>query len=63
MATIPNRAAVITAILDTLNDEHGAGSDLEHVGTYDLQSGYIEVRGNLDVSQLADDVIRAVEGK
>lgn len=57
------RAEVIIAVLNSLNDPTGAGSDLEYIGDYDVKSGYVELRGNLDVSQLADDVIREIESK
>ena len=44
-------------IAESLADRYGAGSDLESVGDYDPETGYMEVHGNLDVGHLASEII------
>lgn len=55
------RQKIIEAIVATIEDEDGAGSDLDYSEPYDPRSGYMEVVGNLDVSQLADVVRIAMQ--
>lgn len=52
---------VVAAIIETLNDREGAGSDLEYVREPIGPEPWLFVRGHIDVGHLANVVIDLVQ--
>lgn len=52
---------VMEAIIATLKDPLGAGSDLEKVDDWGMYPPFVDVSGSLDVHHLATEMIRVIE--
>lgn len=57
---VPNpqqRAELVERVKETLTSEFGAGSDLDYAGSAWGDAGQFEVHGNLDLTQLVEEIV------